>query len=272
VKTTLKTFNPAGADLVDEAIKEVETQLGIDFHKDLFDALGSGVILFNAPTQGPFSLGYSLALEVKDGAKLRSTLERLVKVGATASGADMQLTSRKYRGVDMHTLRVGERGFPFAPSFVIHDGWLVVSLLPQPVQAYVMRSRGEGFSKWQPPELLSQAIRKAAEGSDGKTKLTSVSVVDSRPGLDSILALAPMFATFMQQLGEGGGGSFDPALLPNPKSITDLIGPSVSVGVDDGKTLRVESYSTFPVPLEFAGFDVYAYFFVAAFAFGRVGF
>jgi hypothetical protein len=58
-----------------------------------------------------------------------------------------------------------------------------------------------------------------------------------------------MFATFVQQLGDGGG-RFDPSLLPNPKSITDLIGPSVSVGVDDGKTLRVESYSTFPVPLE----------------------
>jgi hypothetical protein len=158
-------------------------------------------------------------------------------------------------------LEVAERGFPFTPTYAIHEGWLVVALFPQPVQSFVMRANGgkQGFDSWKPPELLSMAISEARAAGGDKAKVTGMSYLDPRPGINSLLGFAPFIAAAAGQFS-GSGDRFDVSLLPNAHSITDLIGPSVTVSVDDGKTIHIESYSTFPLPIELSGLEIYGLF------------
>ncbi len=266
-KVVMKIYYPfSKGDEVEAALKGFEKSAGLDLRKDLFGSLGSGVAAFNSPSQGPLSLGFCLALEVKDAKKLLQSLEIAVKSAAAFTGSDIAIKTRKYRGVDLHMIHVAERGFFFTPSYAIDDGWLVTSFFPQPVQSWIMRSRNKDFPSWKPPPLLAKTLRDIAAARPGeKIKVTSISVVDRRPGVKQVLAIAPLIVSAIQNFSQSGQ-QFDISLIPNPSSVSDLIGHSVTVGIDDGKTMRFESIGTFPLPLEVSGLDIYTFFIFTIFA------
>jgi len=134
-----------------------------------------------------------------------------------------------------------------------------VALFPQPVMASVMRSES-GYASWKPPALMDEVLADVQKAEGKGAKITTVAMVDPRPGLDTILSIAPVFAAAVQSFS-GSSDAFDVSLIPNPKSISELIGPTVAVGVDDGRTVRFESYSTFPLPIEASGVEVYLFVF-----------
>lgn len=108
-------------------LKDLEQSLGVKLREDLFDTLGSNIVAYNSPSEGPLNAGTVIAVEVKDEKKLTQSLDTLIKSLAATTGADVHLKNRKYRGATMYTVHVGERGFPFVPSYTIHKGWLAVS-------------------------------------------------------------------------------------------------------------------------------------------------
>jgi hypothetical protein len=235
-----KVMDPAAAPKIPtESLKEVEK---------LQNSLGGGIVLYNAPSNGAFWSGYTLALEVKDAPQLKASIEEIIRTSAAETGTKGQIKTRKYRGVDLHTVPFAQ-GMFVAPTFTVHNGWLVMSLYPQSVQAYLMRSTGQGFSSWRPPEHLTKTIQETMAAGSGRAKVVSLSYSDPRPIVETILTYAPLLAGFVQMAG--AGHDFDLALIPNPKSITDLIGPSISVGFDDGRMMRWERVSTFPLEVSF---------------------
>jgi hypothetical protein len=235
-----KVANPGLAESVpDDLIKEFEK---------LQSSFRSGLVLFNAPSQGPLSLGFTLALEVKDAEKLKASLETALRKAAAQAGAEYESKVRKYRGVELYTIQPHERAFPFTPTYTVHNGWFVAALNPQPVQAYIMRTTGKDYTRWKPPAVVQQGATSAL--ADGKAKITSLSYADPRPTVELVLNWAPLLAGYAKTFG--ATQLFDVSLVPNTRSINDLIGPRVTVGVDDGRTMRWERTSTFPLEMSFA--------------------
>lgn len=260
IDSVASVFGPAQAEKLKGQIRRFEQALGIDFRNDLFATLGPTVVEYISTSEGAFIFGLTIAIEVKDEAKLKRTLDTLTKSLPSVTGADVSVRKRIYRGAELNMIEVGERGFPFVPTFAVHKGWLVVSFYPQAVEGYVFRCE-EKPRVWQPPELVKTAVEKAtgnleAAGDGSAVRVTAVSVSDPRPTVKQVLSVVPLFVTFARSYA--GGGDFDLSLIPNAQAVAEPLSENVSVMVDDGKTVRIESFATLPTLVNLSGLESYA--------------
>jgi len=233
--------------------RQMET-LASGLDDGFFDALGSTIVLYNAPSEGPLNFGLAVAIEVKDEEKLKKSLETMIRSLTATTGADVALNEQDYQGAILNTVHVGVQGFPFLPSYTIHDGWLVVSLYPQPVQGFIFRSDGK-HDVWKLPAIARKVIQ---EETNGDARLSSIFVSDPRPTVETILSLAPFFVKLITSFS-GAASDFDISLIPHAQSVTELLTHNVSVVVDDGTSVRIESYSSMPMPIQLSGLETYAY-------------
>jgi hypothetical protein len=250
-----------------ELFKKVDQALGLDVRKDLLASLGPLSVLYNSPGEGPLSLGFGLAVQVKDADKLKEGLAAVFQSLPAAVGADLSVKPQTYHGVELHTLRYPEKGFFLMPSYTVHKGWLVVGMFPQTVQGYVLRSGGK-YKVWKPTPLTGEVlegVRKEGE----RARVVSVSVSDPRPSLRQLCTLGPFIGGLANSFAPN---SFDVSQLPNSQAITEPLFPNVSVLLDDGDSLRLEGHSSLAVPLiDLAGMDTY-FTALLGFQFLRFGF
>ncbi len=225
--------------------------LGVNWRKDLLGSLGDTLVFYNAPSEGPFSLGAGVIIKVKDAKKLHETIDGLIKLIPAAAKTDVSLKKRTFHGVDLYTLHVAEEGFPFMPTYTIHNDWLVLGFYPQVVQGYVLRCSGK-YGKWKPPPLLEEVLAVAKKSG---AKVTSISVADPRPTINQLFSIAPLIGSMVNSFAPN---SFDVFMIPNAQSITEHLFPNVTISVDEGATLRLESYASLSLPFELTGFDTYA--------------
>ena len=93
--------------------------------------------------EGPFTLGQTFLVKVKNPDKLHAALDQAIKAIGQATGADVSVKKKKYRGVELREVHVHQQGFFFLPTYAMHDGWLVLGYYPQNVQGYILRATGE---------------------------------------------------------------------------------------------------------------------------------
>lgn len=264
-------FAEPNAPAVADMIKEFETAHGIDLRGDLFASLGPNMAVYSGATEGPIAIGTTLAVEVRDEAKALASIEKLIGALRAASGADIAVRKKEYHGVQLHMVGISQQGpaffqFPFAITYAVHEKSLVVALYPQPVMGFVDRSAGK-LATWKPPADVERLIQ-AGKGSAAGSRVTGIQVGDPRPSVESVLSVAPLVATLMSSFSGAASGqssSFDVSMLPNSQSVAEKLSHGVTVTVDDGKTLRFETYSTFPVP-NMSGVDLYFFALFASFS------
>lgn len=244
----LATVIPGGRSTVVEYFGKLNRTLGIDLQNDLFRSLGSTIAIYNSPTEGPFGLGACVAIRVKDRQKLEGAIDELFKSLPAALGADVSVKKESYHGTVVHTVNVVQQGFPFSPAFAVHDGWLVAAAFPQPVHGFVLRSRGES-AHWRPDQAVSAAVLAAREAHP-QARVLSISVSDPRAALTRLTAFAPLVLGTVDSFAPG---TFDVRRLPNAESLGESLFPSVSVTIDDGSTVCMES--RFAVPFPFSLLD-----------------
>ncbi len=268
IDVSLGAFQPNEVEEFHKQLQEAQDALGIDLQQDLFDALGSTLAIYNAPSEGPLNLGMAAAIKVKDRKKLTKTLETLVNTLPATTGADVRLKKRDYHGATVYSVHIEAPGFPFEPTYTItEDGWLVVGLLPQSVQGFLYRNADEQRGGWKAPALVRAALKAVQTQKDAK--VTGLSVHDPRPGVEQILSIAPILVKTITGFS-GTGGDFDVGLIPPAQAVTERLTHNVTVVVDDGETVRWEGYASAPLPSQFTGLDSYALLIV--FSFGRVAF
>ena len=255
-------------------VEAVEKQLGVKFHDDLVASLAGPIVVANAPSEGPFSMGTTVAVKVKDAKKLARTLETLINSLGAVAGTEVYITKQKYRGAEINMIHFGGGNgiafaFPFSPTYTIHDGWLVAALYPQPVKGYIFRAR-PGIARWRPSPLVAQAIdAERRYRSDRQVQIVGLGESDQRPTLNSLLGMAPLAVAMIGSFGRPSGAkpAFDPSLIPNAQAITERVRPGVSLVVDDGDSLRVETYATLPLGFQLTGLDIYAFAFIPSLLF-----
>ncbi len=238
---------------------EVRDVLGFDLRKELLEGLAPTVVAYQAGSEGPFSLGNVLAIQVKDARRVERALEKLPRILQQQAGApEARLLRHTYLGVAYHVLQV--KGLPVAPSFVLHDGWLMMALYPQPVKAAIWRTRHPGAA-WQVPAVTTQAITRGLQAGKPGSKLAYLTVTDSRPFLDFLLPLVPVGAQVLAGSVDAGEAiNLDVSALPPTKAVLELLTPNVTACFDDGDALRWESHSTLELPSLLETYCLLGYF------------
>jgi hypothetical protein len=264
LEQVMRMISPEEAKQIPDALKMIDDVLGVSLRKDLLGALGDRFATYNSPAEGPLTLGQSFLFTVRDEKKLRESIDAAVKGLAKASGVDITVKKKTYRGVELREVHVNVPGFIFIPTWTIHKGWFVASYYPQAVQGYVLRAAGE-VPTWKPDEMTAAALARLPK------QYTSISVSDPRPVLKVLLSFAPLAARALQQgLQQAGVKDFpvDVGALPNAHEATRHLFPNVSVTTDDGKALRLDSRASLQLPLDLPGLDIYTLGVLAAFGFG----
>jgi hypothetical protein len=230
-------------------LKEADTLLGIDLRKDLLGSLGGRLAQYTSPGDGLLNLGQTVLLQVKDAEKLQGALDQAIKSLGQFASVEVKIKKRTYRGVEMRMVQVRQEGFLFVPTYAMVDGWLAVSLFPQPVEGFIARAKGT-LPAWKPSPEVEAMLQQMPK------EFVSISWSDPRPALKLLFSIAPLaggaVASFAPQL------DFDVSTLPNAQEVTRHLFPNVSVTTDDGKTLRSETRGS--LAFDVTGVDTYTIF------------
>ena len=237
----------------EDAARDVDKTLGIDVKRDLLAALGDKLVTYSSPSENAFmtvSTGQIIALSVKDADKLAAALDQLEKRLEGVLGSKVRLRTRKYHGVEIRE-HVFVNGNVVCPSYAVCDGWLVLSLYSQPVQGFVLRSRGK-LPAWKPDDRTAATLAKRPADAVG------IEYSDPRVSLKQLLTVVPIVAGLASEDGKSLERVFDIGATPNAAEATRPLFPNVTWLRNDGRTFRFDAHDSFGLPLEFLGPDVFA--------------
>jgi hypothetical protein len=235
----MKIVAPDQVPKLEELLKKLDTDLGIDLRKDLLGSLGEQVATYTSPSEGLLSLGMTVLIKVKDAKKLDEAMRQAIKGAAKLAGADVSIKKRTYHGVVLHEVHVRQQGFFYIPTYTIHDDWLAIAYFPQPVQGYILRAKGE-VQSWKASPRTQATLDKLPK------EFVSISYSDPRPTLTFLLSVAPLVGGFVEGLLPES--RFDTGLIPNAFEVTRHLFPNVSVGTMKGNTIRLETRASLALP------------------------
>jgi len=237
-----KLMPPGELDRFKRDLAQINDVLGVNLSNDIIGSLGTLMVTYASPTDGAHVFGQTLALQVKDAKKLEKSLDTALDNLAKASGGQMQVKQRNYRGTTLKQIYVRDRHFWIVPSFALTREWLVIGLYPQPVQGFILRSTGE-LPAWTPSASVKDSLAKVP------AKYNSLSMDDPRTGIGQMLSLAPLaYGLLKSEFGRRGEFPLDLSGVPHQQELTRHLFPSISVASDDGKTWRMETIGSMPLP------------------------
>ncbi len=251
VRNLAKFGPPGSSEEVEGYLEQMPEYLGCNLRDDLLEALGPVQCAYSDLNQAIFGADYGLALQVKDAAKLRETLDKLLDHATEQLPPQFfSVVRREKHGRELITLQLGGGGFN--PTLVIDDKWLGIGSSSQTAESFAMRLSGD-LPSWKPNAETAQSLAFVPK------QFAAVSVSYPRQTLRSLIAAAP----FLIGLAETGVnqasqfGAIPPMTLP--KTAIDLppaelvvkpLFPNVSFAVVDETGLHWTTRSSAPaIPL-----------------------
>lgn len=135
----MRAADAKSADEFDNDIAAAEKEIGFRIREDLLASLGDEWLLYDCPsTAGLWLLGVTASVDVRDGDKVASCLDKLVAFAGEQT-EEVSLGTYEYRGVKVRTVEFAGEPIPVAPAYAIHDGRLFIGLFPQSVRAAIDR-------------------------------------------------------------------------------------------------------------------------------------
>lgn len=233
----------------------IDKAAGIALKEELLDQLGDLVVTWSSPSEGAIMLGQVLAVRVKDGKRVEEALDQIAQ--SIAPNYTAKIRKRACHDAMIREFQVqNQPGFVVLPSYVVHKGWLVIGLYPQPVQAFVQRAAGEG-KVWTPESGTQQLFAQLPKN------CTTLAFNDLRPAARQALTFAPLILEATQSFGSGV--KFEVGTLPNGSGVIQKLPPAVTAVCDDGKKLRWDSRGGLLLPGDSIGLDPMILFFLATF-------
>ncbi|MGF1578455.1 MAG: hypothetical protein ACFCD0_03745 [Gemmataceae bacterium] len=242
---TTEILKLTGQDInVKQEIDTFQQNIGINIRNEILTSLGTTYATYASPSEGLLGLGAVSVVKIKDEKKLKTALNKVMDlVGAQAPGI-LQVRTTKYRGVTLYLLDIQAGIQITSPTIAMYKGWLVYSNYPQPVQGFILRNSGN-LPKWKASKELQTAISKFPK------KFSGITISDPRPGVKLFFNLLPPLVAGLNSVAR----EFSPAgldeplpveIIPHPEQITRYLFPNVSVVVDEGKRIRLDSRTSCP--------------------------
>ncbi|MEO1994860.1 MAG: DUF1559 domain-containing protein, partial [Planctomycetaceae bacterium] len=235
---------PDAAAQVDGILAQLPAMIGFDPQKELFGTLGNVACVYGDPRQGGwFGMSFGLAVQVKDAETLTTTLNRLIQMAQAEAGPqELAITRSKKQGRDIVTFEIGG-GF-VNPSFAVDKDWLIIGMLPQTVEAFLMRLDGN-LTVWKPTASYDRAFGELPK------QFTSITVSDPRKSYRALVGAAPFLLGFAQgasrQLLGGMKLPITVADIPPAEAVSRPLYPNISVCTVDDTGVRFTSRSSLPM-------------------------
>ena len=244
--------------------RELNKAAGIDARADLLAHLGDKVCIFQSPTEGLSVLGTVVCISVKDGAKVKTAADRLVRTVEGLAGGRLKVRKKTLAGVEIREVYGRDVGF-LVPTYAVVGDWLVIAGHPQPVQGLVLRQAGT-LGRWKPDSDTARRLGGMPADAIG------VQYCDPRSPAQNLCTVGPLALGFLSLAisQRGNETEFDPidiGLVPNGHELARHLFPNLTYTRDDGKTVRVEVNDSFSLPGEFVGVEVLGFAFASLFAF-----
>lgn len=198
ILTQVAEFGPPDAlEELEEEVRKFESEVGFS-PKKLLSTLGNVHCLYADSQQGLFGLGGAMMISVKDADELANSLNAFFKVAEKETRGDFVTQDIRKRGRIVTLLQFPEAPF-LTPALCVDDDWLIVALVPQAIEAALMRMDGE-LPKWEPGEKHKQAFAALPK------EFTSLTVIDPADTYRFLLGFAPMalggLELFAKETGE----------------------------------------------------------------------
>jgi hypothetical protein len=235
-------------------MKEADKQLGVNLKDDLLPHLGDKLMIYNSPSEGISVMGTVVCLSLKDPAKVKTSLDRIQKKLETFVGAPVKIRKKMLCGVEIREL-YSQAFLILTPTYSIVGDWLVFSLQPQPVQGFILRSKGE-IPAWKPDAATAAQLAKLPADA------CSLQFCDPRATVTNLACVGPAalgaLSTSLSVSRSDEASTYEPidiGLLPNAHELNKHLFPNLTVMRNDGKTIRIEVNESFSLPLEFIGIE-----------------
>ena len=210
----------AGGKDASAKIAEGESELKIQFHRDLADTLGGEVTI---ALDGPIlpTPSWKIVAEAKDPGRLQSTIQQLVTdVNDHVKGEHpgLALEQNAANGLTFYTIRSTDATKPFEATYTFTDGYMILG----PSRALVMNAIA-----------IHQNGNSLAHSADFRALLPQ----DEQPDVSAVLYqnLAPVIQPIAQQLSA--------SQLQSLKQIAAETKPSVVCAYGESNAIRVASSS-----------------------------
>lgn len=240
--------NPGVQEAVDGMQDLVQQEIGID-PRDLLDSFDHITCIYSDSRQGMFGMGTATLISLKDREQAERLLGDLFDWVRRQENEHVRIRDVAKQGRTLHVVEFPE--FPLVNLTVCLDAdWAIVGLLPQAVEATLLRLDGR-LPSWQPDEHVRQALDELPQ------EFTGLSIIDPRGTYQMLVGLAPTFVG-LTQLGMRESGQFPPdfefpvsvADFPPTELVLAPLYPNIAVSTADEHGMRFYSRQSLPgIPL-----------------------
>jgi hypothetical protein len=244
IDNIVRIFDPNQADNIKEQIKAFEGAIGVDFEKDLFANFGEVMVTYSSPSDGILGTGAVIAIQIKDGKKLNSSIEKIVKAIPAIPGGELELKRKPYHGGEIMNLHLVGQSNANLATFGVYKDWFIYAQYPQPIKGFILRQEGE-LPAWKADDSLNKALAAFPK------EFNSIQVTDPRPTVQLLLAATPTVMNIINSVGGPfvpGFKAFDLDLIPHAQDATRHLFPNVTISIDDGKRIRTETRASLSFP------------------------
>jgi hypothetical protein len=238
---------PDAAAQVEGLIAAAPQILGFDPKTDLFDTLGNVTCVYGDTRQGFFGMGTGVVIEVKDAEKLRTTLDHILTMAVERSEGNASVRRSNKQGRDIYVMQVAGVS---SLSFAVDDGWLVLGMLPQTVEAFLLRV-DQKLTNWTPTPSYQTGLAALPQ------EFSSIRSTDPRKTYRTLIGLAPVLMSFAET-GIRQSGMFPPT-FELPLSLADIppaeqfarpLFPNLTTSTIDDEGIHCTSRTSLPsIPL-----------------------
>ncbi|MHB8861416.1 MAG: DUF1559 domain-containing protein, partial [Pirellulaceae bacterium] len=216
--------------------------VGLELQKDLLQALGDVWTIHAAPSGGGLMAGWTLAVNVRDKARLAAAHQKLLLMAQTQlARGNTQRAPRiqlfEYGGFTAYTLNVPAPDFYVTPSWCLTDSHLVIALFPQALKSSLTQLAGQESLADQPDvaSLLSHE-----EGA------CALSYQDTRGQFQAFYPWLQIGAQVAAKQLMKEGIEVNTAALPSTSAIAPHLLPTVSAARRTADGFEFVSHGTLP--------------------------
>lgn len=229
---------------LDKALERLDSKIDIDLKTDLIEPLGNLAVGYNDLGQSASFWGITLLIAVDDAPKLRSSLDSLGQSLADEfSDKELSIVRSEKLGQEIVTFQIA--GGMGNPSYAVTDEWLVISILPQNIETFLLRTQGE-LPSWQPDATVSEALAEMPH------EMTGLTIVHPAPSLKALYGMVPILVSVMRgaivQENPDAELTWTVGDLPPTALVTRPLFPNVTVATVEGNSLIYRSRASLPVP------------------------
>lgn len=235
---------PQAAAQIDGTLENLPQMIGFDPKADLLDALGDIVCIYADPDQGFLGTGTGVMVKVDDAEKLQGTLNRVLAMIEQASRGQFKVRRSEKHGRELALFEFS--GLVQGGALAVDDNWLIIGLMPQTVEAALLRIDGK-LDIWKPTREQAVALNAVPQS------FTSITVGDPRVSWHALMKLAPIGMSVGQAILKEE--RIIPRDLELPITVADLppaeliarpLFPNVSVTTSDADGIHVTARKSLP--------------------------